>query len=487
LEQREETHPLNEVVQLGSNYRGATNGRFRCLGGTSTRWGGALLPFLPEDLLARPQVDLEAWPVSLTELAPFLAQIEALFGLDRGPFDEGFVRQVRPHGLIPIGDPDFIVRFAKWPAFKRRNVATLLRGAIDADPDLSVIINATATDFDVTTEAMRLRSTVARHESGRQVKIEPKHTVICAGAIESTRLLLLIDRQNGDRLFAECTALGRFFNDHISLPMAVLNPSRVQDLNRVAGFRFVGNAMRSIRFELAPSVQAAEAVGSAFCHISFQTDRPSGFDSLRDFLRTLQRTGRLRMDLTFAILRDAPYLCRAAFWRYRHHQLRWPNSARYELHVVCEQLPHASNCISLSDKRDIFNNPLPAIDWRVRPSDVKPLAAVKRRFDHYWRRHKLSEIADLEWLVIDDDIEAVVVSNGCDLFHPCSTTRIGDDGKSSVVDRALRVFAIPNLWIASTSVFPSAASANPTLMLMLLAMRLAQRLGVVVRRSPATS
>ena len=37
LHQKEETHPLNEVVQLGTPYRGATRGRFRCLGGTSTR------------------------------------------------------------------------------------------------------------------------------------------------------------------------------------------------------------------------------------------------------------------------------------------------------------------------------------------------------------------------------------------------------------------------------------------------------------------
>ena len=63
--QREATHPLNEVVQLGDNYRGATHGRFRCLGGTSTRWGGALIPFLKEDFQPRPHVGLEAWPVQV--------------------------------------------------------------------------------------------------------------------------------------------------------------------------------------------------------------------------------------------------------------------------------------------------------------------------------------------------------------------------------------------------------------------------------------
>ena len=49
-------HPLNEIVQRGDVYRGATEGRSRCLGGTSTRWGGAMIPFLATDFEARPHL-----------------------------------------------------------------------------------------------------------------------------------------------------------------------------------------------------------------------------------------------------------------------------------------------------------------------------------------------------------------------------------------------------------------------------------------------
>src|SRR5438477_9813504 len=54
--QHEEIHPLNEVVHLRSVYAGAAHGRFRCLGGTSTRWGGAMIPFQA--------ADMRAWPIS---------------------------------------------------------------------------------------------------------------------------------------------------------------------------------------------------------------------------------------------------------------------------------------------------------------------------------------------------------------------------------------------------------------------------------------
>src|SRR5690606_13025258 len=64
-EQREDTHPLNECEQEGAHrYAGADHGRFRCLGGTSTRWGGALIPFQGADL------DPGLWPVPVEELAP---------------------------------------------------------------------------------------------------------------------------------------------------------------------------------------------------------------------------------------------------------------------------------------------------------------------------------------------------------------------------------------------------------------------------------
>jgi choline dehydrogenase-like flavoprotein len=58
---------------------------------------------------------------------------------------------------------------------------------------------------------------------------------------------------------------------------------------------------------------------------------------------------------------------------------------------------------------------------------------------------------------------------------------MGTDGRYAVVDDNLRTFAVPNLWVLSTSVFPSGGSANPTLMLMLFAMRLADKLVTIAR------
>jgi choline dehydrogenase-like flavoprotein len=475
-EQRDEVHPLNRVVLLADKYKGATHGRFRCLGGTSTRWGGALIPFLEQDLSARPYLGLPAWPITLQALRPYLTDLEKLFGVDPGSYEEDFVRQINANKFVPTGDPDFKARFAKWPIFKRRNVATLFKTQIENDPDLIIWINATAATFELDNTTGRLHSVTARHQNSNAVTVAATDVVICAGAIESTRLLLLLDRQYDERVFANSNALGNFFHDHISAPLAKINARRITRLNRLAGFRFVDKTMRSLRFELSPSTQASEGVPSAFGHIAFCAEKVTGFDALRDFLRALQQNGEIQNSLALRIFHDLPYLAKAGFWRYFQKQLYWPAPARYELHIVSEQLPRFENKITLASETDFFGLPLAAIKWRIEQSDCRAFTTYLQRFENFWKRHGLLAIGDLEPFVRPEAVSVEDISHGGDIYHPGGSTRIGTDQRSAVVDQNLRTFVISNLFIVSTSIFPSGASANPTLMLMLFTMRLADQL-----------
>jgi choline dehydrogenase-like flavoprotein len=470
-EQLSETHPLNRVIQLGDAYGGAAAGRFRCLGGTSTRWGGALIPFLPSDLMERPYLNLPSFPVGMDDVHPYLSQVERDFGIDEGSYEEGFVEQFGASKHIPTGDPDFRVRFAKWPPFKKRNVATLFRDVVQRDPDLEISLNSTATDFKIDRESGRLMSVTARHGE-RSISVKAKRFVICAGAIETTRLLLLINRQHDDRIFMDCQALGHYFYDHLSINTALIRAHDINRLNRLAGFRFVGSTMRSLRFELSPSAQANEGVGSAFGHISFRTERATGFDVLRQLLRSRQRGVSFRPALLADALRDLPYFAKLAFWRSAHNQLLWPTPAHYEFHIVVEQLPRFNNYIALASEKDVFGLPLAAINWRVAPEDCITFDVFRRLFESYWERQGLRRVGDLVWT--HDPLSKTI--SEADVYHPGGSTRMGADRRNSVVDSDLSVFGIPNLWTASTAAFPSGGGANPTLTLMLFTLRLADHL-----------
>jgi choline dehydrogenase-like flavoprotein len=53
---------------------------------------------------------------------------------------------------------------------------------------------------------------------------------------------------------------------------------------------------------------------------------------------------------------------------------------------------------------------------------------------------------------------------------------MGHSAANGIVDRDLRVFGVPNLRVLSTAVFPTGGSANPTMMLILMAFRCARQL-----------
>jgi choline dehydrogenase-like flavoprotein len=127
--------------------------------------------------------------------------------------------------------------------------------------------------------------------------------------------------------------------------------------------------------------------------------------------------------------------------------------------------------------------PLAAIDWRLRETERATFMSYMRRFDAYWRRHGLERLAAIEWRAEPKAVDANFLSRveGGDVFHPAGSTRMGTSAKNAVVDKNLRAFALPNLWVASTSVFPALGSANPTLTLMLLCLRLGDHLASIRR------
>ena len=62
-------------------------------------------------------------------------------------------------------------------------------------------------------------------------------------------------------------------------------------------------------------------------------------------------------------------------------------------------------------------------------------------------------------------------------FHWLGATRMSDSPQTGCVDANLRHHDLQNLFVLSTSVFPSASSANPTMTLAALALRLGDHLG----------
>ena len=128
--------------------------------------------------------------------------------------------------------------------------------------------------------------------------------------------------------------------------------------------------------------------------------------------------------------------------------------------ALCEFLPRAENRVTLADETD--QHGLRVADFHYSMCD-NDHALVKAATSVMEEMHKAAG-AD----------EAITIDRYAHLIGGC---RMAADETKGVVDRNLRTFAIPNLFIVDGSVCPTQGSANPALTIMALAARAADYLG----------
>jgi len=469
-----EPNPLDLVTQVGQSYRGAQEGRCRGLGGTSVRWGGAMLPFLPCDLGPHTAGWPIEWPISLDVLKAYFADIERVFDLPRGPFE------IDAGASSWAAEPAFILRSAKYPVFRLRNVAHTLQKEIHG-PELEVWVNATVSRFRPH-ESGRLAAVMAVSPSGSELSIDAQIIVLAAGAIESTRLLLLLDAQHGNRIFQPQGQLGRYFFDHLSAPAGTIGPTDRYLLNMTFGMRFERTGMRAIRIEPGRSLRNALRLPGAFAHLAAKSDGENGFTALRAIYRDLQSRSPPNWRNFSALGRDMAWLLHATWWRLVKRRLLAPRDSIFELVLVTEQMPDAENTITLDNhRRDRHGNPLAQINWRVSANDFETFGAMQSALAAYWAGSPFAVLGSLR--ITPESVWRQHLLEDPDVYHPGGSTRMGRDERSGVVNSDLKTFRIDNLFVVSTSAFPSGGGANPTFMLMALALRAADRIAQKLRRT----
>jgi choline dehydrogenase-like flavoprotein len=468
----DDPNPLNNVEMANADYRGALYGRFRGLGGTSSRWGGALLPYVNADLYPHPCGWHDGWHLDPSELATTLSEAELLFGLTSGDYEGGKLEALLD-GFLP--------RLPKWPTFRNRNTAHLFDTAIRCDERLQVWTEATVTEIIL--ENGHAAGVVAQNIVGGRLVGNAPHVILACGAIETTRLILLLDQAQGG-LFDPKMPLGAGFHDHISAPIADLTGEDRKIITRLFGFRFVSGGMRNLRFELAPETRHLERLPAAFLHIAFSRDESSGFEGLRRIFLASQNRQLPKLTDLFKIAADLPWFARAFWWRFWEKRVLPPSGSHFEVHLVTEQAPCASQRISLSPSEvDPFGLPTARIDWNVSESD---LAHFDRIADLVLNRWQDSSIGALAQLTTRPRSKVhKMLRKGGGIFHPAGTTRIGPDATTGVVDPHLCVHGVPGLRALATSVFPTVGGTSPSLALVQLALRMANDITAKTTPAPA--
>jgi choline dehydrogenase-like flavoprotein len=130
--------------------------------------------------------------------------------------------------------------------------------------------------------------------------------------------------------------------------------------------------------------------------------------------------------------------------------------------------PNRDSRVTLGAELDPLGQRRVNLNWRLSPLDKY---SVRRTLEIIGMELGRAGLGRLQVKIDDSDTawpEDLIGAN-----HHMGTTRMNDDPKQGVVDKNCRVHGVSNLFIAGSSVFPTAGSGTPTFMIVVLALRLA--------------
>ena len=134
----------------------------------------------------------------------------------------------------------------------------------------------------------------------------------------------------------------------------------------------------------------------------------------------------------------------------------------------------------LFDARRELGMPHPVLDWRLRSEEKRAVRRTVEIIGQVLGTLDVGRLQLAEWLRSDDDRWPDEIEGD---YHHMGATRMSADPHHGVVDVNCQVHGLSNLYVASSSVFSTAGSANPTFSIVALSLRLADHFNQILKAS----
>ena len=471
------TAELNFGTNVGQEYYPLQDSRLRFVGGTTAIWGGRVAELDAIDFKQRDWVPHSGWPFGRAALDPYYRASRALLDLPaEGP--------AGPSSLLDQLDPEVVER-RDWlidPTFDRFGYAA--QRTLFDDPRLTLVTHATVREVRAAPDGGQIAALDVVGPDGQPLVVVAHDYVLAAGGLENPRLLLASRSVMPAGLGNGHDLVGRFFMEHPHGRggRVIAQPAIAWQLIRAFQKQAQGN------FETAALIRPSDRL---------QTNRRILNSALA--LAVRRSEGERQPAVTAAYLaakhKVEPTRAGRAAWRtYKEAgrllrrgvgPLIWwlrAQGRRNELTLVlrAEQAPNRDSRILLDETDlDAAGVPRMKLDWRLLPLDRISAATLVDAFGTELERLGLARVEPAAWLSdtaenwVSDPLVSVHALGG---YHHMGTTRMAQDPRHGVTDDQGRVHGLPNLWVAGSSLFPTGGWANPTLTILALALRQADRL-----------
>ncbi|MEO8112339.1 MAG: GMC oxidoreductase [Ginsengibacter sp.] len=469
-------------------------------GGTSATWGGRCVMYDEIDFTKRDILGEECtWGVELlNDVSNFLPQAAAYFECGEPKFNlneipafrntriaEGFVEGIVTDSVVERWSMP--TRFGKryLDEIKRSQQITLLEGF-----ELRSLSSPGASG---TVTSVSIRKVL----SNETFEIKSRIFVLAAGTQETTRILLR-NKQLFKNLKAPPSSLGHYYQGHLSGKIAsvkfsgdpaktdfgfLIDPDKVylrrrfqfdndflkeNNLLNIAIWldnplyhnpKHKSGAMSFMYLAMITPIIGKKLAPPAIAH-SITKGKVTGiprhiWNVIRQLPGSLTVPGKIFYK-RYLIKRKLPGVF-----------LYSPDNS-YALHFHSEQLPVYSNEMRLADDNETL-----VIDYSLSEKDITSVIKTHQALDNWLKKCGCGK---LEYWYPEDELHDAIKKMSKDGIHQSGTTRIADSPGKGVVDDNLKVWGTSNVFVCSSSVFPTSGQANPTFLLGAFAARLANHL-----------
>jgi choline dehydrogenase-like flavoprotein len=465
----------DEFSTSGEQFYPLNVARVKGIGGSTLHWQGMVMRLHPSDFDGGHDNGDPAWPISYDDLKPYYAEAESALGVAGdadNPFaperdgaypmpgfepshsDSLFAEACESLGItmhsVPnarnsesYGDRSPCVGYGTCqpvcPSGAKYDASVHIE---DAEADGATVLDRVPVQRLETDGEGAVSAAVYATPDGTEHRQEAAEFVLAAGGIEIPRLLLLsASGDHPDGLANSSGAVGRYFMDHLFAGAGgtIDEPTR----------------QNHVGFITSECHQFYDDPGQRVEHIDRgDTVVPTTDDPLSPIkLEFLNYAGPSPVELA---------LSGDDWGDSMLDGLREAYGRNIAMGGLVGQPPRKENRVTLdTSTTDDHGNPVPDIRWSWGDRLARSLSRANEI-----QRAVLDELgAEIGWTVGPE--------NTGPAYHHMGTTRMGTDPDSSVVDPQLRTHDVSNLSVASSSVFVTSGSMNPTLTIAALALKCA--------------
>ncbi len=510
-----ETQSLYEGPVVGLPYFPLDTPRLRYFGGTTNHWAGVCRPFDSVDFERRDWVPFSGWPMGKSDLQPYELRAEQLVQLTSEQWDTSGWVSADQYEPLPLEGDRVQTRVDQIVPPDKRRFSDLYGDELRAASNITVYLEANVTEIELDETGTTATGVSVVTLTGNRFTVSARVIVLAVGGIDNARLLLASNSRYPDGIGNANDLVGRFFQEHPRFVAGVVAPA---DPNLSIAFyqeHIVDGTIIQPRLGISRETQEAEGIADVQVRIDPVHDaaleraaNSADVEHLKAIRDAVQdgNLGDIGGDLSNVIsdlmtwhrftVPGAPFpipypdvvgsLMRAspreqqslipgllgdiAGFLYTEVEGNLPLDSLL-LTARFEPAPNPDSRVTLIPERDEVGMPRAELDWRLSTSDRH---AVRRSMEIVAAEIGRAGVGRVRILFEEEGTEWPGDLAGG--FHHMGTTRMSADPTQGVVDGDCRVHGLANLYVAGSSVFPTGGSSNPTMLIVALALRLADHL-----------